>query len=498
MAGLVDVFATDPTVAACLDAAVVGVRTLDVTLPEAARPLLTAALTSRSDAPVLLVTSTFREAEAATAMLGSLLSPDEVAYYPAWETLPHERLSPRSDTVGRRLTVLRRLLGNDPLPAPRVVVAPVRALLQPQVVGLGNLLPVHLVAGRDYDITEVARALVDAAYIRVDLVERRGEFCVRGGIIDVFPPTSEHPVRIDFFGDTIEEIRPFSVADQRSMDESLPEITASPCREMLITDAVKARAAQLAQRYANVEGTLGELFDRISQGHAVDGMEALAPVLVDGLELLVDVLPATTRILVSDPERIRARAHELVTTSEEFLNASWAAAAEGGKEPIDLGASAYRTHADVRSHALGRGQAWWSLSPFSSGDVEAVPGAPAGQGAGVQHLDQQGGDAAHHHAGEGAVDLPAGAVGAEEAHVPAVALDRVVAVAADQLADLQDDGLAKIGRTKIGGALSIRALAIRVLAVGAGFWSGGRRHGQDKIVAAAATQSLAAATAPQS
>ncbi len=383
MAGLVDVFATDPTVAACLDAAVVGVRTLDVTLPEAARPLLTAALTSRSDAPVLLVTSTFREAEAATAMLGSLLSPDEVAYYPAWETLPHERLSPRSDTVGRRLTVLRRLLGNDPLPAPRVVVAPVRALLQPQVVGLGNLLPVHLVAGRDYDITEVARALVDAAYIRVDLVERRGEFCVRGGIIDVFPPTSEHPVRIDFFGDTIEEIRPFSVADQRSMDESLPEITASPCREMLITDAVKARAAQLAQRYANVEGTLGELFDRISQGHAVDGMEALAPVLVDGLELLVDVLPATTRILVSDPERIRARAHELVTTSEEFLNASWAAAAEGGKEPIDLGASAYRTLADVRSHALGRGQAWWSLSPFSSGDVEAVPGAPAGQGAGV-------------------------------------------------------------------------------------------------------------------
>ncbi len=370
MAGLVELFGTDPTVGACLDAATAGVRTLDVTIPDAARPLLVAALSARSSAPILLVTSTFREAENALAVLGSLLSPDEVAYFPAWETLPHERLSPRSDTVGRRLAVLRRLLGNDELPVPRVVVAPVRAVLQPQVAGLGELLPVRLIAGQDYEITEVARALVDAAYLRVDLVERRGEFCVRGGIVDVFPPTSEHPVRIDFFGDTIEEIRPFSVADQRSMDELLPEITASPCRELLITADVKARAARLADQYASVEGTLGEMFDKIAQGHAVDGMEALAPVLVDGLELLIDVMPAGTRVLTNDPERIRARAHELVTTSEEFLAASWAAAAEGARQPIDLGASAYRTLADVRAHALERGQAWWSLSPFSSGDVE--------------------------------------------------------------------------------------------------------------------------------
>ena len=386
MAGLVELFATDPAVAACLDAASARVPALDITVVDAARPLLATALAARTDDPVLLVTSTFREAEAATAILGSLMGADEVAYYPAWETLPHERLSPRSDTVGRRLEVLRRLLGNDPRPAPRVVVAPVRAILQPQVVGLGDLLPVRLVAGQDYDIGDVARALVAAAYIRVDLVERRGEFCVRGGIVDVFPPTSEHPVRIDFFGDTIEEIRQFSVADQRSMAETLPEVTASPCREMLITDAVKERAASLAQRYANVEGTLGELFDRISQGHAVDGMEALAPVLVDGLELLIDVLPATARVLVSDPERIRARAHELVTTSEEFLNASWAAAAEGGKEPIDLGASAYRSLADVRGHALARGQAWWSLSPFSSGEVDEPGSAETAEPGGVTSL----------------------------------------------------------------------------------------------------------------
>ena len=81
-------------------------------------------------------------------------------------------------------------------------------------------------------------------------------------------------------------------------------------------------------------------------------MEALSPALVDGLELLIDVMPADTIVLVSDPEKVRARALELHATSQEFLQASWAAAAEGGKAPIDLDASAYRSLADVRGAAL--------------------------------------------------------------------------------------------------------------------------------------------------
>ena len=79
------------------------------------------------------------------------------------------------------------------------------------------------------------------------------------------------------------------------------------------------------------------MLDRIAQGHAVDGMEALSPVLVDGMELLVDVLPSDTHVLVCDPELVRGRAIDLVKTSEEFLHASWAAAAGGGQAPIDLG-----------------------------------------------------------------------------------------------------------------------------------------------------------------
>ncbi len=367
LSGLVELVASDPTIArAVADARLGRPRALDLTAPEALRPALVAALSAGTGRTNLLITSTYREAEAATSSLQSLLGDEAVAYYPAWETLPHERLSPRSDTVGRRLEVLRRLAGNDERPAPRVVVAPVRSVLQPQVRGLGELLPVSLRTGDTHDLSDVARALVNAAYIRVDLVERRGEFAVRGGILDVFPPTEEHPVRVDFFGDEVDEIRTFAVADQRSFGDSLAEVVASPCRELLITDAVKARAAELVDATSSIEGNLSEMLDKIAQGHAVDGMEALSPALVDGLELLIDVLPADTVVLVSDPDRVRARSRELVTTSQEFLQASWAAAASGGKAPIDLAAGAYRELADVRSRAFDRGQLWWSLSPWAA------------------------------------------------------------------------------------------------------------------------------------
>ena len=364
-AGLLELVASEPVVSQLIDAARTDAEpTLDVTCPAALRPLVAAALTTEADKPLLIVTSTYREAESARDTLRSLLGTDAVAYYPAWETLPHERLSPRSDTVGRRLAVLRRLAGNSDLASPRVIVAPVRAVLQPQVAGLGDLLPVTVSVGEDRDVEDLAVALVNAAYVRVDLVERRGEFAVRGGIIDVFPPTLEHPVRIDFFGDTVEEIRPFSVADQRSHDETLPSVTADPCREMLLTPEVRERAAAHATRQG-VPDQMRELFTRIADGHAVDGMEALAPALVDRLELLVDVLPDDTVVVVSDPEKVRARALELHATSQEFLAASWSAAAEGGKAPIDLAASAYRQLADVRAQALGRGLPWWTFSAFA-------------------------------------------------------------------------------------------------------------------------------------
>jgi transcription-repair coupling factor (superfamily II helicase) len=387
---LLDPSAPDAALAAAVEAARAGARSeLDLTAPTSLRPFVVAALAARAGRPVLAVTATGREAEDLATAVRSLLpgdsvagltgdsvagltgdsvaglTGDSVAEFPAWETLPHERLSPRSDTVGRRLAVLRRLAHPDadgaagPL---KVVVAPVRSLLQPMVKGLGDLQPVSLAAGTDAELEDVVEQLAAAAYSRVDLVEKRGEFAVRGGILDVFPPTEEHPLRVEFWGDTVEEVRWFKVADQRSLEVAEQGLWAPPCRELLLTDEVRARAGALAAEHPGLVDILGKM----AEGIAVEGMESLAPVLVDDMELLLDVLPKGTHVLMCDPERIRSRASDLVATSQEFLEASWAAAATGGATPIDLGAASYWALPDIRAHALSSGIPWWGITPFTS------------------------------------------------------------------------------------------------------------------------------------
>jgi transcription-repair coupling factor (superfamily II helicase) len=380
---LLDVLVTDPIVRDILTwgAPVSGAGTrrgapavLDIAVSPGARPPLIAALAGAHDSsvrrPILAVTATGREAEDLVAALRCFLPAHVVADFPSWETLPHERLSPRSDTVGRRLAVLRRLAHPDatdtaygPLD---VVVVPVRALLQPLVRGLGDLVPVALKVGDETPMESVVDALAAAAYVRTDLVERRGEFAVRGGILDVFSPTQEHPLRIEFWGDRVEEIRWFKVADQRSLQIAEHGLWAPPCREILLTEAVRQRAAVLATQLPGVADMLG----KVAEGIAVEGMESLAPALVDGMESLLDVLAPGTHVVLTDPERVRKRAHDLVATSAEFLDASWSNAVSGNAVPVDLqgilGTASYWLLEDVRAHALETGRPWWSLTSFGA------------------------------------------------------------------------------------------------------------------------------------
>jgi len=377
--GLLTAALADPALARARDLAAPGAvdaDQVDITGPAASRPFVAAVLAAQATdggagRPVLAVTATSREAEELAAGVAELLPPDAVAVYPAWETLPHERLSPRSDTVGRRLALLRRLAHPEGQPV-RVVVAPVRSVLQPQLKGLGELAPVELRTGQSVELESVVRRLADLAYARTDLVTKRGEFAVRGGILDIFPPTEDHPLRVEFWGDEIEEIRSFAVADQRTMS-TVERVWAPPCRELLLTPRVRERAAQLAQQHPQ----LAEMLEKLAAGIPVEGMESLAPALLDdesggsaSMELLLHCLPAGAMVLLCDPERIRARAHDLVRTSEEFLQASWAAAASGGQAPVDLGAAAFRTLAQVRATAASLGQPWWSISPFAMAPAE--------------------------------------------------------------------------------------------------------------------------------
>ncbi|MCG2620526.1 transcription-repair coupling factor [Arthrobacter sp. I2-34] len=331
---------------------------------------------------VLAVTATGREAEDLAAALRCYLPPASVDEFPSWETLPHERLSPRSDTVGRRLSVLRRLAqareadtgaadGAGPL---RVVTAPVRAVLQPLVKGLGQLQPVSLKVGDEVPFDTVVRQLADAAYARVDMVTRRGEFAVRGGILDVFPPTEDHPVRIEFFGDEVDQMRWFAVADQRSLGaEGVKHPTrlyAPPCRELLITPEVMSRAAKLKSQMP----AAADMLEKIAGGIAVEGMESLAPVLVDAMVPLAGELPAGSIAVVVEPEKVRARAHDLEATNAEFLAAAWATASDGGSAPLDLAlqgdleSAGFRSLAETRATALAHSVSWWSLTSFNPDD----------------------------------------------------------------------------------------------------------------------------------
>jgi len=389
--GLRSALASDPSYARVRTAASRGPGADDereIAAPEGLRPPLVAEIADglkeyagtregaarAAAAPMaLVVTPTGRAASDLVAALGPYLPEGSVEEFPSWETLPHERLSPRSDTVGRRLHVLRRLHLADP--ALRVVVAPVRAVLQPVVAGLGALEPVRFATGEELDFDGAVRALVDAAYARVDLVAHRGEFAVRGGIIDVFPPTQDHPVRIDFFGDEVDTLTYFSVADQRSLlgeDASLTELTCPPCREMLLTDAVKARAAGLADSMPASR----DMLEKLAQGITVEGMESLAPLLVDALVPVVSHFPRGSVTLVMDPERVSSRAHDLLETNREFLEAAWSTASDGGRAPVDLSqagadaaATGFATLGQARADVLEAGLAWWTLTALG-GDEE--------------------------------------------------------------------------------------------------------------------------------
>lgn len=334
--------------------------------------------------PLLVLTATTREAEELAGALACYLPETDVAVFPAWETLPHERLSPRADTVATRLSVLRRLAhpedgdgtagdragGASGAGAPgaadpargfiRVLIVPVRALLAPVIGGLGELEPIHLAPGLEAGLEATAERLAQAAYTRVDMVESRGEFAVRGGILDLFPPTQPRPVRVDFFGDEIESVSSFSVTDQRTVGE-LSGVTAYACRELLLTDAVRRRAAALQA----VIPSAGDLLDKIAAGIPTEGMESLAPVLVDQMVPLLDLVG--DRLVVGlEPERLRKRADDLTATTQEFLAAAWTSAASGGQAPVDLSAAAFAHLAEARALALATNRGWWSFTSLKA------------------------------------------------------------------------------------------------------------------------------------
>jgi transcription-repair coupling factor (superfamily II helicase) len=315
----------------CADSAV---EHADVLAPLSAHPLIGAIIGESARGPLLFVTTSGQGAQDAAHMLSDFMPEASIAVFPSWETLPHERLAPSADTIGRRTRILRRIAhpdSGDRLMGPLdIVVASVRAVIQPIDAAVPDAVPARLAVGDQTELTALVEQLVTLGYERVDLVERRGQVAVRGGIVDVFPAHEEHAVRVEFWGDEVDSVRYFAVADQRSLED--------------VAEGLLATAVQ----------------EPVAQQESV---------------MLTDLLPSGTQILVSEPERVRSRASDVIRTAEEFSEAGWQSAAFGGEAPAEVVPAPYRSIDALREAAAEHACRWWDLNPLPTIDVDVDFGA---------------------------------------------------------------------------------------------------------------------------
>ncbi|MGB8860232.1 MAG: transcription-repair coupling factor, partial [Ilumatobacteraceae bacterium] len=320
-----------------------------VAVPESARALALAALAQLSDRrPLVIACPTGTDAGQLYDDLVQYMPTGDVVLFPAWETLPFERVSPSVETMGHRMEVLWRLRSHDRCPA--IVVAGVRALLQQLGPEATTVDPIHVAKGAVLDPDALMARLIHFGYRREELVEHRGEVAQRGAIIDIFPSTADAPIRIDLWGDEVDRLTEFAVNDQRSTLD-LADTYVFPARELIPTDDVKTRAAALVA----TEPWGREQWERLAEGTLFDGMESWLPWLVSEHQLLTDVLPSTAKVALVEPRRMRDRANDLLAEEDDLARAL------AGTWARDASKTFPRLHADT-DRLLASGQSMWTIS----------------------------------------------------------------------------------------------------------------------------------------
>ncbi|MGB6058914.1 MAG: transcription-repair coupling factor [Microthrixaceae bacterium] len=358
LGGLNQLLRDEPGVLAAL-----GRRSTVLVVPEAARAFTVAGLHEASRrSPVLVATPSVADAERLAADLANFLPAGSVEMFPAWETLPFERVSPSVETMGLRLRTLWRLRTADPTLA--IVVVPARALAQRLGPGLEDLEPIQVSAGVELDSLKLIEDLVMSGYRREYQVEHRGEIAVRGSIIDIFPSTGDRPVRLDFWGDEVERLTEFSPGDQRSTTD-VDQVQIFPARELLSGEEVAERAEKLM----STQPWGREQWQRFADGETFEGMEAWLPWLIDDERVIFDLIPADGQVLLVDPRRLKDRANDIVDEEHDLalsLSRTW------GLDPEEADSGLPRLHLGF-DRLLARTEApVWSLA-----GVPDSPDSPA-------------------------------------------------------------------------------------------------------------------------
>lgn len=277
-----------------------------VTAPDPARPFLLASMVSHLELPVLAVVARAEEADHLARDVQAFLGRDGAEVFPGWEVLPGEPLSPSVDVMGRRLHALARLQAADAF----VLVTTAQGAVQ-LVAPPGDLDLVELAEGRSIDLAELTERLVELGYERNYIVERRGEFAVRGGILDVFPPSRDRPVRLELWGDEITSVREFALASQRSLGP-VEAVSVAACREVRPNAETRRRAAELADEHDD------PLLGQLAEGILEPGVERLLPLLTGGLRPLSDFFPKGAPAVILEPKRVRDRADQVAEQVDEW------------------------------------------------------------------------------------------------------------------------------------------------------------------------------------
>ena len=265
-------------------------------IPPALRAFFLAGLASRATRPLLAVVSGEREAEEMAEDLEMFHA--QVQLLPAWETLPFEHVSPNIGTMAQRTMAYDALARGT---AGLVVVASVRAAIQRLSPSLPD--PILIGLGDVFEFDSVVDGLVERGYCRTHRVESRGEIAVRGGIVDVAPAQGGKPIRIEFLGDHVDDLRRFSVRTQRAI-ESVSSAVFYPAREFRLGDEVRERADYLRQSHPWASG----VWDRITAGVTFQGMESWMPWLTPAVSLVDQAL---ADVVMFDCARAVARARDL-------------------------------------------------------------------------------------------------------------------------------------------------------------------------------------------
>ncbi|MEO5374547.1 MAG: transcription-repair coupling factor [Alphaproteobacteria bacterium] len=368
-------------------------RTVVAGVPEGCDALVLAGLARSTAAGLLHVSADdVRLARLIDAL--AYFAPDvEVVEFPAWDTVPYDRSSPSMEVMSARLTVLTRLAASAPVEGPRIVATTVGALLQrvPRREAFAGVTFVAM-AGKRLDLKALVTFLNRNGYNRAEQVMEPGEYAVRGGIIDLFPPGATEALRLDLFGDDLEGIRTFDPLSQRTVGK-VDRFELHPISEvMLDEESVSRFRRHYRELFGSVTGS-DPLYESISAGRRFAGMEHWLPLFFDGMDTLFAYLPEALVTLDSQVEEAREVRLDQVM---EYFEARRSLA---GADRRTTMAEAGMVYQPIPPPALFVDPAEWArllagrptvaLSPFAAPDVgdtveNPLPLPPGGERGGVR------------------------------------------------------------------------------------------------------------------